>query len=466
MATFERHLAAPPPPPARSTGGSAASSPTASLDHGDSAPHEHRQAAVRDSQRQQQQQAQALAPQHMDAVLSALVALRAAPDPSWLYVFCRQLGGQLAARPVPAPTLISIASSLAALNYRMPDHLSNHFERAVTAALPTLAPRDLLAALRALGALRARPSDAWIGALFRRLLLSSCHVSAPSVAALLATAAALGYQLQHDWVELLLMQARGALGGLSPHEHVGLIDALAAQRYRPGPGFMEEFMQPLGAHLPRLGFGQLAALLAGLAAAAYKPPPQWMRACMVAAVSAPAGADDAQQLLRMLGALKRMQYTPTGDILAGLESRVAAAAAGADHRATQQLRAALAALEYIPQTAAAAAAAAAAPAAVGHDEEGTARAAPAGLPEAATEFAAQGASEDSLLDSVDEEDEGVGGDWEARGATDVRRGGRGQGGRGLWQGADPRGVEEMPAAAAEGGVRAGQAPAQPLEVWS
>ncbi|GBF92447.1 hypothetical protein Rsub_04551 [Raphidocelis subcapitata] len=381
MAAFERFLAAPPAKgaPRGAGGGGSASASRDSFDGGDGsetqhqshqshqqhqAQHHHSQQAQHHHQQPQQQQLQ---PQHMDAVLSALVALRASPDPSWLYVFCRQLGGQIAARAVPPATLLSIASSLGALGYRMPDHIAGQFERQVAAALPTLAPRELQAALRALPALRHRPSEAWTRALFARLLPASAHLPASAVVAAVAAASAMGHDLGHGALDALLLQARHALSGLAPQEHVSLIDALSAQHYRPGPGFMEEFMESLGARLPSLTLPQLAALLAGLAAVAYKPRPEWMRACMLAVVGAPPAPGDAPELLRLLGALRRMQYTPTGDILSGLEAQIEALGPGLDFRATQQLRAALSALEYVPQTTAAAAAAAAAAAPAGAD---------------------------------------------------------------------------------------------------
>jgi len=356
MSAFERFLSAPPPPKAATAAAAqraaaAHASPAASFDaadRGSASEALQQQQHARAQQQQQPDAKQPLRAQHMDAVLSALVTLKATPDPSWLYVFCRQLGSQLAAQSVPPQTLVSIAASLAALGYRLPDHLAGQFERQVGAALPTLAPRELESALRALSAFRHRPSDAWVGQLFRRLILASSHFNSSAVVALVAGASALGYSLEPHWIDALLLQARHALGALAPHEHVGLIDALSAQHYRPGSGFMEEYMEALSAHLPRLTFAQLAALLAGLAAVSYKPPPQWMRTCMLTVVAAAPGPGDVPDLMRLLAALKRMQYTPTGDILSGIEAHVDRIAINVEFRTTQQLRAALAALEYSP----------------------------------------------------------------------------------------------------------------------
>jgi len=172
-------------------------------------------------------------------------------------------------------------------------------------------------------------------------------------------AAAVGYNMDHAWIDLLLLQARHLLMTLAPHEHVGLKDALLHQHYRPSPGFMSEYMGSIQQRLPELSLEQITLLLVGLAQVRYKPAPQWMRNTMLQLLQRPTSGNDYQTVLRLRGALKKMKYTPSAYIMAGLEKQIDGMAMGLLLGQVQQLREGLAPLEYVPHVPAAAAPAAA-----------------------------------------------------------------------------------------------------------
>jgi hypothetical protein len=354
----------------------------------------------------------------------------------------------------------------------------------VSGSLAQLRPAELVSALHALAVLRHKPEEAWTDSLLSAVLRGSCHLNAQAVAMLVAAAAMSGYEIQHDALDVLLLQAscagagagsraacvwlkeraggraaglrpraaspppccstcrawqtgcmlssylpallaaawapssvawqtpwahawlghcpdaapsarpaclqaRQALHLLSAPECIGLIDALSQQQHRPGPGFMAAYMDQAQRHLPALSFEQLAALIAGVADAAYKPQPQWMAEYMRAlSVHAPAPGD-VPALMRLLGALQKLQYTPPGDVFGRLEAQIDALALQLDLEPIQRLRAALDALQYESYTQATMLAAEAAAAAAAAEAE----AAAAGVEDAASllEAAAVGA---------------------------------------------------------------------------
>ena len=299
-----------------------------------------------------------LQPQHMEALITSLASLGARPDPSWLYLYARQLLAQMG--DCPPAALVIMTSALGHMGYKLPSHLLLQFERRVGAALLELRPTELTAALGVFASVRQKPSEAWVQQLLGQVLKGSSHLSANAVVGLMVGAAAVGYNMDHAWIDLLLLQARHLLMTLAPHEHVGLMDALSHQHYRPSPGFMSEYMGSIQQRLPELSLEQITLLLAGLAQVGYKPAPQWMRTTMLQLLQRPTTGSDYQTVLRLLGALKKMQYTPSADIMAGLEKQIDGMAMGLLLGQVQQLREGLAALEYVPYVPAAAAHAAAA----------------------------------------------------------------------------------------------------------
>jgi len=118
---------------------------------------------------------------------------------------------------------------------------------------------------------------------------------------------------------------------------------------------MSEYMGSIQQRLPELSLEQITLLLAGLAQVGYKPAPQWMKTTMLQLLQRPATGSDYQTVLRLRGALKKMKYTPSAYIMAGLEKQIDGMAMGLLLGQVQQLREGLAPLEYVPHVPAAAA---------------------------------------------------------------------------------------------------------------
>lgn len=289
----------------------------------------------------------------MEAVITCLAALRVTPDRFWLYLFVRQMAAQLPA--CPPGSVVRMLSALARMGYRLPEHVISQIERQVGgAALAALRPQECAEVVRSVAALKQRPSEAWLQQLLAAAVKGSSHLSSSAAVSLVVACAGLGMQLDPSWIDLLLMQARAALHALSAPEHVGLIDALSQQQHRPGPVFMSLFMAQVQGHLPELTLGQQAVLVASLAAVGYKPAPAWMNAFMGQLAGQQVTAADAPELVRLLVALRRMQYVPTPSAGSQIEGLIDAMAVSLPYGQLQQLRAALAELQYKPAVAAAA----------------------------------------------------------------------------------------------------------------
>lgn len=295
-----------------------------------------------------------LQPQHLEAVITCLAALKVLPDKFWLYLFVRQLSAQL---PACQPAgVVRMLSALAGMGYKLPEHVVSQIERQVGgSALASLRPADCVEVVRSVAALKHKPSEAWMQQLLAYVLKGSTHLSASAVVTLMVGTAALGIELNPSWIDVLLMQARAALHMLSAPEHVGLIDALSQQHHRPGPVFMSVYMSQVQAHLPELSLRQQSVLIASLAAVGYKPAPAWMAAFMGQLAGQQVAAGDAAELLKLLAALRRMQYVPTAQSAQQIEALIDGIALSAPYQQLQQLRAALADLQYKPYVAAAAA---------------------------------------------------------------------------------------------------------------
>jgi hypothetical protein len=291
--------------------------------------------------------------QHMEAVITCLAALRVTPDRFWLYLFVRQMTAQL---PACSPgSVVRMLSALARMGYRLPEHVISQIERQVGgAALAALRPQECVEVVRSVAALKQRPSEAWLQQLLAAAVKGSSHLSSSAAVSLVVACAGLGMQLDPSWIDVLLMQARAALHALSAPEHVGLIDALSQQQHRPGPVFMSLFMAQVQGHFPELTLGQQAVLVASLAAVGYKPAPAWMTAFMGQLAGQRMTAADAPELLRLLVALRRMQYVPSPSAGAQIESLIDSIAVNLQYGQLQQLRGALAELQYKPTVAAAA----------------------------------------------------------------------------------------------------------------
>ncbi|KAF6256708.1 hypothetical protein COO60DRAFT_1527855, partial [Scenedesmus sp. NREL 46B-D3] len=291
--------------------------------------------------------------QHMEAVITCLAALRVTPDRFWLYLFVRQMTAQL---PACSPgSVVRMLSALARMGYRLPEHVISLIERQVGGpALAALRPQECVEVVRSVAALKQRPSEAWLQQLLAAAVKGSSHLSSSAAVSLVVACAGLGMQLDASWIDVLLMQARAALHVLSAPEHVGLIDALSQQQHRPGPVFMSLFMAQVQGHLPELTLGQQAVLVASLAAVGYKPAPAWMAAFMGQLAGQRATAADAPELLRLLVALRRMQYVPSPSVGSQVEALIDGMAVNVPYGQLQQLRGALAELQYQPAVAAAA----------------------------------------------------------------------------------------------------------------
>eukprot|EP00878_Enallax_costatus_P019227 GHUV01020281.1.p1 GENE.GHUV01020281.1~~GHUV01020281.1.p1 ORF type:complete len:626 (+),score=224.99 GHUV01020281.1:769-2646(+) len=296
-----------------------------------------------------------LQPQHLEAVMSCLAALRVVPDKFWLYLFVRQLSAQL---PACQPAgIVRMLSALAGMGYKLPEHVISQIERQVGgSALASLRPAECIEVVKSVATLKHKPSEAWMQQLLAYVLRGSTHLSASAVVTLMVCTAALGIDLNPSWIDVLLLQARAALHMLSAPEHVGLIDALSQQHHRPGPVFMSTYMSQVQAHLPELSLGQQSVLIASLAVVGYKPAPTWMAAFMGQLAGQKVAAADAGELLKLLAALRRMQYVPTSKAAEQLEGLIDGIAVGLPYQLLQQLRGALADLQYKPYVAAATAA--------------------------------------------------------------------------------------------------------------
>jgi hypothetical protein len=281
-----------------------------------------------------------------------LAALKVLPDKFWLYLFVRQLSAQL---PACQPAgIVRMLSALAGMGYKLPEHVVSQIERQVGgAALTSLRPSDCVEVVRSVAALKHKPSEAWMKQLLAYVLKGSTHLSSSAVVTLMVCTAALGVELDPNWIDVLLLQARAALHMLSAPEHVGLIDALSQQHHRPGPVFMSVYMSQVQAHLPELSLGQQSVLIASLAAVGYKPAPAWMAAFMGQLVGQQVTSGDAAELLRLLAALRRMQYVPTSQAAQQVEALIDSIALTVPYPQLQQLRAALTDLQYKPYVAAA-----------------------------------------------------------------------------------------------------------------
>jgi hypothetical protein len=293
------------------------------------------------------------AEQHMEAVITCLAALRVVPDRFWLYLFVRQMTAQLPA--CPPGSAVRMLSALARMGYRLPEHVISQIERQVGGpALAALRPQECVEVVRSVAALKQRPSEAWLQQLLAAAVRGSSHLSSSAAVSLVVACAGLGMQLDASWIDVLLMQARAALHVLSAPEHVGLIDALSQQQHRPGPVFMSLFMAQVQGHFPELTLGQQAVLVASLAAVGYKPAPAWMTAFMAQLAGQRVTAADVPELLRLLVALRRMQYTPSPSVGVQVEALIDSVAVSVPYGQLQQLRGALAELQYKPTVAAAA----------------------------------------------------------------------------------------------------------------
>jgi hypothetical protein len=290
--------------------------------------------------------------QHMEAVITCLAALRVTPDRFWLYLFVRQMTAQL---PACSPgSVVRMLSALARMGYRLPEHVISQIERQVGGpAQAALRPQECVEVVRSVAALKQRPSEAWLQQLLAAAVKGSSHLSSSAAVSLVVACAGLGMQLDPSWIDVLLMQARAALHALSAPEHVGLIDALSQQQHRPGPVFMSLFMAQVQGHLPELSLGQQAVLVVSLAAVGYKPAPAWMAAFMGQLAGQRVTAADAPELLRLLVALRRMQYVPNPTVGSQIESLIDSMAVNLPYGQLQQLRGALAELQYKPTVAAA-----------------------------------------------------------------------------------------------------------------
>jgi hypothetical protein len=289
----------------------------------------------------------------MEAVITCLAALRVTPDRFWLYLFVRQMTAQLPA--CPPGSVVRMLSALARMGYRLPEHVISQIERQVGGpALAALRPQECVEVVRSVAALKQRPSEAWLQQLLAAAVKGSSHLSSSAVVSLVVACAGLGMQLDSSWIDVLLLQARAALHVLSAPEHVGLIDALSQQQHRPGPVFMSLFMAQVQGHFPELTLGQQAVLAASLAAVGYKPAPAWMTAFMGQLAGQRVTAADAPELLRLLVALRRMQYTPSPSVGSQVEALIDSMAVNVPYGQLQQLRGALAELQYKPTVAAAA----------------------------------------------------------------------------------------------------------------
>jgi hypothetical protein len=295
----------------------------------------------------------------MEAVITCLAGLRVAPDRFWLYLFVRQMTAQLP--HCSTHSIVRMLSALATLGYRLPDHVLAQVERQIgtAAAMAQLRAEECVDVVRSVAVLRAqqsRPlSEAWLQQLLAAALRGNAHLSASAVIGLLAATAALGMQLEPSWIELLLLQARGALGAMTPHEHVWLMDALAQQQqqhqaaaaaYRPGPGFMAAYMARVAGSLPALSVSQQAALAAGLAAVGYKPSAAWMGAFISRLLGQRVGGADGEPLLRVLRALRRMQYVPAPRVAQQLSGVIDGIQLNVPYQQLLLLREALDELQY------------------------------------------------------------------------------------------------------------------------
>jgi hypothetical protein len=288
-----------------------------------------------------------LQPQHLEAVITCLAALKVVPDRFWLYLFVRQMSAQLPTCP-PA-SLVRMLSALAALDYKLPEHVISQIERQVGgAALASLRPQECVEVVKSVSVLKQKPSEAWVQQLLSAALKGCGHLNASAVVALMAATAGLGVDLDPGWVDCLLMQARAALHALSALEHVNLIDALSTLHHRPGPVFMSVYMTQVQNHLPELSLAQQALLIASLAAVGYKPAPGWMTSFMGQLMAQRVTVADASELLKLLVALRRMQYVPNSQVAAQIEGLIDSMATELQYPQLQQLRAALDDLQYKP----------------------------------------------------------------------------------------------------------------------
>lgn len=294
-----------------------------------------------------------LRPEYLETVITCFAALKVQPDKFWLYLFVRQMSAHL---PACQPAgVVRILAALTAMGYQLPEHVVSHLERQVTGpSMASLGPLNCLEVIKTVAAQKQKPSEVWMQQLLAFVLKGSSQFAAGDVVTLLSCVGTLSISVKKSWMELLLLQLRGTMKLLSAAEHVVLIQALSQQQYRPGAAFMVQFMTQVQTQLPQLSIQQQAALVAGLAAVGYKPAPAWMAAFFEQFLGQQITADDAGQLLKLMVALRQMQYVPTGYVAGQLAGIVDAIAPNMLYPQLQPLKAALADLQYKPTTAAAA----------------------------------------------------------------------------------------------------------------
>ncbi len=187
---------------------------------------------------------------------------------------------------------------------------------------PAMGPSALAASAHAAAqwARLCAPEARWTEALMAAAAARVQELDVGGTAALLQALAVLRPAGAQGFCAALEQQCCWALGEASGDDCCQLLHGFALLGYQPQPMLAQQLLNRLQARLHELSPAGAAAALANLASLSWQPPASWVDA-VLDLVAVQAAALELQDLVRLLGGLRTLGYSASGDRLAALAAR-------------------------------------------------------------------------------------------------------------------------------------------------